>query len=82
MTATGTAAPVSDGDGRLRHQRPTRTWRGTRTMSTDTNDTSEQPERAPGPPPDDPIRWALQYRWLSTDRWLDLGLGLPEHGLR
>jgi hypothetical protein len=47
-------------------------------MSTDTNDISEQPESAPGPPPDDPIRWALQYRWLSTDRWLDLDLGLLE----
>jgi hypothetical protein len=47
-------------------------------MSTDTNDPSEQPESAPGPPPDDPIRWALQYRWLSTDRRHELDLGLLE----
>jgi hypothetical protein len=47
-------------------------------MSTDTNDTHEPPERGPGPAPDDPIRRALQYRWLSTDRWHDLDLGLLE----
>ena len=47
-------------------------------MSTETDDTFEPPERAPGPASDDPIRRALQYRWLSTDRWHDLDLGLLE----
>jgi hypothetical protein len=45
-------------------------------MSSGTNDSPEPPER--GPSPDDPFRRALQYRWLSTDRWLDLDLGLLE----
>jgi hypothetical protein len=48
------------------------------TDTNDTNDTSEQQERSPGPPPDDPIRRALQYRWLSTDQWHDRALGLLE----
>ena len=47
-------------------------------MSTDANDISDQPESTADPPSDDPIRRALQYRWLSTDRWLDLDLGLLE----
>jgi hypothetical protein len=48
-------------------------------MSSYTSNDLEQPEAAPGAGADDPIRRALQYRWLSTDQWLgDLELGLVE----
>jgi hypothetical protein len=48
-------------------------------MSSHTSNDPEQPEAAPGAGADDPIRRALQYRWLSTDQRLsDLELGLVE----
>jgi hypothetical protein len=47
-------------------------------MSTDTNDNPESPgtpQAVAGQRADDPIRRALQYRWLSTDQWIvDFGL--------
>src|SRR6266545_1516882 len=52
---------------------------GTRPMSSHTSNELEQPEAARGAGADDPLRRALQYRWLSTDQRLgDLELGLVE----
>jgi hypothetical protein len=73
----GRCRSLSDGEDRLRPALANGR-RGTSPISTDTNDDQElsgTPQAAGGRRTGDPIRRALQYRWLSTAQWLvDLGL--------